>query len=288
MPRIGVIFDRDRAPEDLPAFAAAVEEAGADELWLVEDLGWTGGISSAALALAATSRITVGIGIAPAPLRNPALFAMEIANLARVHPGRIVAGIGHGVPEWMRQVGVEAKSKLAMLEETVLAVRGLLRGDEVILDGREVHIDGVRLVHPPTVQPPIVTGVVKPRSLELSGRIADGTIIAEGNGPAELAASLEHIRRGGAGDDHQLIVFTYLYVDDDASRIEKYTGELVAGQAAWLGKQPEELFSLIGAAGELPAKVRQLADAHVSTIVLRPLGPDPIAQVRTAIAALES
>ncbi len=286
MPRIGVIFDRDRAPEELPAFAAAVEEAGADDLWVVEDLGWTGGVSSAAVALAATSRIQVGIGFAPAPLRNPALLAMELGNLARVHPGRLIAGIGHGVPEWMDQVGAGTKRKLALLEETIAAVRGLLAGETVTLDGREVHIDGVRLVHPPEVVPPIVTGVVRPRSLELSGRVADGTIIAEGNGPAELTASLEHIKRGGAGDDHQLIVFSFLYTDDDPARVEEVTGEIVRGQAAWLGKPVEELHWLIGPAADLPGKVQELVDAQVDTIVLRPLGPDPIGQLRTAISTL--
>ncbi len=36
MSRIGVMFDRDLSPEELPAFAAAVEKAGADDLWVVE------------------------------------------------------------------------------------------------------------------------------------------------------------------------------------------------------------------------------------------------------------
>src|SRR5688572_5671454 len=105
MPRIGVMFDRDISPEELPGFAKALDEAGADDLWVVEDLGWNGGVSAAAIALAGTSRLRVGIGIAPAPLRSPALYAMEIATLARVYPGRVVAGLGHGVADWMRQVG---------------------------------------------------------------------------------------------------------------------------------------------------------------------------------------
>ena len=103
--RVGVMFDRDRPPEDLAGFAAALEESGADDLWVVEDLGWAGSISAAALALSATRRLRVGIGIAPVVLRNPALLAMELATLARVHPGRLVAGVGHGVPEWMRKDG---------------------------------------------------------------------------------------------------------------------------------------------------------------------------------------
>ncbi|WP_229071758.1 LLM class flavin-dependent oxidoreductase [Actinoplanes sp. DH11] len=286
MSRIGVMFDRDRAPEQLPAFATAMEEAGVDDLWVVEDLGWAGSMSAAALALAATSRIRVGIGIAPAPLRNPALLAMELAMLARVHPGRLVAGLGHGVPEWMRQVGAERKAKLALLEETVVAVRGLLNGETVTLHGSEVHIDGVKLVHPPSVVPPIVTGVVKPRSLELSGRVADGTIIAEGNGPAQLAASLAHVRRGGGGDDHEAIVFALLHVSDDPAETADVTGDLVRTQAAWLGVEPADLFTLIGPAAETPAKVRAIADAGMTSLVLRPLGADPVGQVRTTLAAL--
>nr|BFE72023.1 LLM class flavin-dependent oxidoreductase [Actinoplanes digitatis] len=280
------MFDRDRAPEELSAYAAAVEELGVDDLWLVEDLGWAGSIGSTALALAATSRIRVGIGIAPVPLRNPALLAMELATLARVHPGRVVAGVGHGVTEWMRQVGAERKAKLALLEESVTAVRGLLRGETVTLDGAEVHLDGVSLVHPPSVVPPIVTGVVRPRSLELSGRVADGTILAEGNGPAQVGAALGHIRRGGAGDGHELITFVYLHVNDDPADAAKVTGELVAAQADWLGVPQDELFTLIGPARDIPAKIQALTDAGVATIVLRPLGPDPLGQTRSALAAL--
>jgi 5,10-methylenetetrahydromethanopterin reductase len=286
MPRIGVMFDRDLPPEDLPAFAAAVEQAGADDLWVVEDLGWAGSISTAALALAATSRIRVGIGITPVPLRSPALLAMELAVLARVHPGRLVAGLGHGVTQWMEQLGVKPKSPLAMLEETIVAVQGLLRGETVTMNGREVCIDGVRLVHPPAVLPPIVTGVVKPRSLELSGRVADGTIIAEGNGPAQLTDALTHLRRGGAGDEHELIVFTYLHVNDDPADAAKVTGAMVEGQASWLGLPPSEVFSLIGPLDEMPSKVDSLVGAGAGTIVLRPLGPDPIPQVKAALKAL--
>src|SRR4051794_24082440 len=177
MPRIGFMFDRARPPEELAGFATGLQEAGADDLWVVEDLGWSGSISAAAVALAAADRLRVGIGIAPVPLRNPALLAMELATLARAFPGRLVAGLGHGVPEWMRKVGAETTGKLALLEETILTVRALLAGETVTTRGREVTVDGLALVHPPAQVPPIVTGVVRPKSLELSGRVADGTLL---------------------------------------------------------------------------------------------------------------
>lgn len=160
--RLGVMFDRDLPPESLIPFCRELDTAGVDDLWVVEDLGWTGSISSAATALAVTERLRVGIGIAPAPLRNPALLAMELGNLARLHPHRLAAGIGHGVQDWMRQVGALAPSPLALLEETVVAVRALLRGETVTLQGRAVRIDGVSLVHPPAAVPPVLAGSYGP------------------------------------------------------------------------------------------------------------------------------
>jgi alkanesulfonate monooxygenase SsuD/methylene tetrahydromethanopterin reductase-like flavin-dependent oxidoreductase (luciferase family) len=291
MIRIGFMFDRDRPPTELTGYAALLESLGADDLWLVEDLGWAGSIASTALALAATERLRVGIGIAPVALRNPALLAMELALLERVHPGRLVAGVGHGVPEWMAKVGASTPRKLALLEETIVAVRGLLAGETVVRHGREVTVDGVRLVHPPKSVPPIVTGVVRPRSLELSGRVADGTIIAEGHGPSAIAAARSHIERGIAAGDrpaHELIVFAFLRVDDDPERAGAATREAVEGQASWLGVPPSEVFTLTGPASDLPGKIASLADAGASTVVLRPLGPDPDAQTREALAAIAS
>jgi hypothetical protein len=49
--------------------------------------------------LAATTRIAVGIGIMPAGARNVCFAAMEPATLAQLYPGRLIAGIGHGMPD---------------------------------------------------------------------------------------------------------------------------------------------------------------------------------------------
>ncbi|MFI7599884.1 LLM class flavin-dependent oxidoreductase [Actinoplanes sp. NPDC049681] len=287
--RIGFMADRDRAPEELPGFARDLEAAGADDLWVVEDLGWAGSISAAALALAATNRLRVGIGIAPVPLRNPALLAMELATLARVHPDRLVAGLGHGVPEWMRKVGAETSGKLALLEETIRTVRGLLAGETVTEHGREVTVDGLALVHPPAQPPPLVTGVVRPRSLELSGRVADGTILAEGTGPAQIADALGFIGRGRAAGDrpgHELIVFAFLHVSEDPAAAAAATADMVSAQAAWMGVPPEELFTLIGPASGIAARVAALGEAGAGTVVLRPLGADPLGQATAALRAL--
>ena len=278
--RLGVMFDRDLPPEQLVPFARELDGTAADDLWVVEDLGWTGAISSAATALAVTSRLRVGLGITPAPLRNPMLLAMELANLARLHPGRLTAGIGHGVQDWMRQVGAAAPSPLALLEETITSVRGLLRGETVTLHGRSVHLDGVSLVHPPAEPPPVLAGVLNPRSLALSGRVAQGTILPEGFGPAEFPALLGHI---GAAADHEVVAFIHLYIGADA---REATWDIAVEQAKFLKVRPEEVVMATGSAEEAAERVRGLWAAGARTVAVRPIGAEPLSHVTKLLAAL--
>jgi alkanesulfonate monooxygenase SsuD/methylene tetrahydromethanopterin reductase-like flavin-dependent oxidoreductase (luciferase family) len=104
-PTLAAIFTPDQPPERLGAVAAAAEAGGLEQLWVWEDCFKESGIATAAAVLATTSRIRVAIGLLPVPLRNVALTAMEIATLARLFPGRLTVGVGHGVQDWMGQVG---------------------------------------------------------------------------------------------------------------------------------------------------------------------------------------
>jgi 5,10-methylenetetrahydromethanopterin reductase len=214
--RVGALFRCSLEPELLRSYARRVEGLGYDELWIVEDCFYAGGIASAATALAATERITVGLGILPAVLRNPAATAMEVAALARLFPGRVVPGLGHGVAAWMRQVGALPPSQLAALGETITTVRALLAGQTVTLYGAHVHLDDVRLDHPPRITPPVLAGVRGPRSLRLSGRVADGTILTELSSPGYVRWAREQIDAGRAEaartDPHRVIVYALLGV----------------------------------------------------------------------------
>ncbi|MFI5681684.1 LLM class flavin-dependent oxidoreductase [Streptomyces cellulosae] len=284
--RIGVMYDRDWAPEGLPGFARQAEALGVDDLWVVEDLGWNGGVSAAAVALGATERLRVGIGITPAPLRSPALLAMELATLARVFPGRLVAGIGHGVRGWMVSVGVAPRSPLALLEETITAVRALLRGERVELEGREVRLDGVQLVHPPAEPPPVVAGVVRPRSLELSGRVADGTLIAEGHGPGDLEKTRTLTAKGGAAPGHTLTVLSFCCVGEDPDEVARTLHPHTEGQGGWLGRPQEEVFAVSGRPESAAEQIRALETAGADTVVLRVVGPEPLRQLASVLEAL--
>src|SRR5918911_4956600 len=177
MTTLGAVFLPQFAPERLRGVALAADEAGLEELWLWEDCFWESGIAAAAAALAWTQRLRVGIGLLPVPLRNVALTAMEVATLDRIFPGRLVVGVGHGVQDWMGQVGARVDSPLTLLREYLEALRALLRGEEVTTEGRYLRLDRVALDWPPPAAPAVLAGATGPRTLRLCGEFADGTIL---------------------------------------------------------------------------------------------------------------
>lgn len=198
--RIGVVARPEMSPEELPRVAQAVEETGIDDLWLWEDSFWAGGLVAAATALGATASLRVGLGVMPTPFRSPALAAMEVAALARLHPGRFVPGFGHGVREWMKQVGAAPKSPLGLMEEYVPAVRALLRGEEVSVSGDYVNLDRVRLEHPPAATvPPVLVGANGPKAFALAGRLADGVVLGGVPDPQAAAEAVTAVRAARAG-----------------------------------------------------------------------------------------
>ena len=212
MTTLGAVCWPQVPPERLRDVALAAEETGLDELWLWEDCFWGGAIPQCAAALAWTSRLRVGIGVLPVPLRNIAATAMDAAMLHRLFPGRVTVGVGHGVQSWMRQVGVAAESPMTLLREHLTALRALLHGQTLTVEGRYVRLDQVALEWPPPAPvPAVLSAATGPKTLRLSGEIADGTILDAGTGPQQLARARELIDEGraagGRTDHHHLVLF---------------------------------------------------------------------------------
>jgi alkanesulfonate monooxygenase SsuD/methylene tetrahydromethanopterin reductase-like flavin-dependent oxidoreductase (luciferase family) len=193
MPTLGVIFPPDLPPEELNGVARAAEEAGLAELWLWEDCFAESGVAPAAAVLGWTRRLRVGIGLFPVPLRNVALTAMELATLARLFPGRVAPGVGHGVLDWMGQVGVRAQSPMTLLAEYTTALRRLLSGETVSVAGRYVTLQDVALAWPPEPPLPVLVGAVGPRTLRLAGELADGVILSERTTPEGVRDALAQV-----------------------------------------------------------------------------------------------
>ncbi|MGM1029979.1 MAG: LLM class flavin-dependent oxidoreductase [Actinomycetota bacterium] len=144
-------------------------------------------------------------------------------------------GIGHGVLEWMAQAGVRAESPLTLLTEHATALRTLLAGDELSVEGRYVRLDRVRLRWPPTDVPPLLIGGGRSKTLALAGELGDGVIVAgeltpdAGAGVTRAAVRTVLDARAAVGGDGAFPVVQFAGVRSDASADE------VAELAASLG-----------------------------------------------------
>ncbi|PFG40619.1 alkanesulfonate monooxygenase SsuD/methylene tetrahydromethanopterin reductase-like flavin-dependent oxidoreductase (luciferase family) [Georgenia soli] len=306
--RTGVMLPRDLETSSVLEYAVRAEELGFDELWVVEDLGFRGGVAQAAALLGATRTIRVGIGILPAGARNAAFAAMEAATLAQLFPGRVDVGVGHGMPGWMRAVGAWPPRPLRHLEEHVTAVRDLLHGRAAALGGPEDRgATGVALEPSavPAVVPDLLLGVRGPRSLALSGRVADGTILAEPCTPEYVAAARRQI---AATRPHRLVAYNVASVGPDprqalaaARPALRWIGEpdwaphlapldlaeelaqlraRSAGPEDFARALPDEWVARLALAGtprQVRARMDDLAGAGVTSNVLVPVAADPLA-----------
>ncbi|MFF0107179.1 LLM class flavin-dependent oxidoreductase [Streptomyces hirsutus] len=282
MTTLGAVFRPQLAPERLRAVVRSAEDAGLDELWLWEDCFREGGISTAAAALAWTERVRVGVGLLPVPLRNVAVTAMEAATLHRMFPGRAVLGVGHGVQDWMGQVGARVESPVTLLREHLVALRALLRGERLTVDGRYVTLDDVALDWPPEGEVEVLAGATGPRTLRLTGEVADGTVLTASTSPEGVRRARRLIEEGRAAAGREATAHTvvvYLLTATGPGADERLRVELIA---EGVGSEPD--LGVAGDAGAVAEAVHRLADAGADSVILQPTGdePDPEGFVRFA------
>jgi len=159
--------------------AAEAESAGASSVW-VADVRREPYLASAA-ALRATTRVTVGIDVAVAFSRSPAVTAQAAWDLAGYGGGRFVLGLGSQVgPTLLSRFGVELDRPAARMRDYVQAVRacwdayrkghGRYEGDFYSIR-QPIFSPGADDPWPDT---PIYVAGVNPVMTAVAGEVADG------------------------------------------------------------------------------------------------------------------
>lgn len=304
--RLGILLLSTTPPERLPVLATLCEDLGFDEIWLAEDYFFYGGFTAAAQVLRATQRVRVGIGVVSCVARHPAVAAMEIASLDRAFPGRFLPGVGHGVPAWVRQMGLTPRSPMRALEEVVTGIRAVLTGGgPVSVEGEYVTFRDVTLFHPPATDVSIYLGVIGAKGCELAGRIAEGNVLSV-LAPTEYVTWARGLGQKGMAEAGRTGVFsvpTYVLtaVDTDRDRaraavrqslafyldavgptpltgaigINDAVADLIAagGYQALLDGMPEEWvdrLAVSGTPGEAAARIEAYWSAGADSVVLSP------------------
>lgn len=178
MTSVGFVLGSNFHPSELVGVARAIEDNGFDSIWTSEDYFMTGGVSGSAVVLGATNRVKVGTGVLSPYVRHPALTAMEASTLASAFPGRFRLGLGAGVSAWLDQQGIAHSKPLAVMRESIAAIRQLLQGAKLTGDYAGFHFDEVCLSYLPEHVPEIFVGATGPKMTALAGEVADGLLLS--------------------------------------------------------------------------------------------------------------
>jgi alkanesulfonate monooxygenase SsuD/methylene tetrahydromethanopterin reductase-like flavin-dependent oxidoreductase (luciferase family) len=160
----------------------------------------------------------------------------------------------------------------------------------VSAEGRYVRLRGVTLDHPPTTVPPVSVGVRGPKSLELAGQVADGTVIDWLSSAAYVRWARERIDAGraaaGRTDAHRVTVYAAIAQDAGAEdAVRRAIGERRAqggAQSAFLDAPLHDL-ALVGDTAAQKRALGALEEAGADCVVL--VSPAPAVPLDPAALA---
>jgi 5,10-methylenetetrahydromethanopterin reductase len=157
-----------------PEHAALAESIGYSKVWLYDGPALYADIWMTLGRVAeATSTIGIGAGVLVPSLRHVMTNAAAIATLAALAPGRVSAAVGTGFGGTLL-LG-ERPLRWARVADYLRALRGLLAGETVELDGRRLamlHPDGYAAPRP--LEVPFLVAANGPRGLGVAAELGDG------------------------------------------------------------------------------------------------------------------
>ena len=186
------------------AYVVEAERLGVDCVWSAEAWGHDA-VTPLAFMAARTSRIRLGTGIMQAGTRTPALVAMTAMSLAAMSGGRFLLGLGTSGPQVIEGWhGIRFERPVLRMRETIDIVRRIVRGERSSYRGTvyELPLPGgegkaLRSAARPRPDIPIYLATLSPRSLEMTGELADGWL-GTSFMPEHADVFFSHIAAGAA------------------------------------------------------------------------------------------
>ena len=231
---VGSAYYNGEEWDQLVDFTVEADNMGVNSVWSAEAWGMDAVVPLAYLA-ARTKNIRLGTGIMQISSRVPSMITMTSQALNTVSNGRFNLGLGVSGPQVVEGLhGASFAHPLGRLRECIEIIRLGLRGERLQYEGNHYLLprpggEGkpIRLSQPPMKDLPIYLATLGPKSLELTGELADGWL-GTSFIPECADTFLDPIRRGleKAGrhiDDIDIQVGGNFVITDDVERaIEKH------------------------------------------------------------------
>ncbi len=178
---IGSAYYNGEDWDELVDYTMAADRLGVDQAWSAEAWGMDAIVPLAYLA-AKTTDIRLGTGILQISSRVPSMIAMTAQSLDTVSKGRFILGLGVSGPQVVEGLHGAAFAKpLSRLRECVEILHLALKGEKLAYEGQHYLLPrpggegkAIRLSQPPRPDLPIYLATLGPKSLQMTGELADG------------------------------------------------------------------------------------------------------------------
>lgn len=186
-------------PGRLVELARALEAVGIDRFGVADWRFFHDCFVVMTAILQGTRRLEVESLVTDPYVRHPSLTACAAATMDDLSRGRAILGLGGGLEQptfW----GYERPHPLAAMREAVEVCRGMLRGEEVTLEGTVIRVEKAKLdFRPFRADLPILVAARGKRMIELAGEIADIVHLASFFvSVPHHRRELDHVRIGAA------------------------------------------------------------------------------------------
>jgi len=269
---VGSAYSDGEDWDDVVAYVRAADRLGVDTVWSAEAWGMEA-VASLGYLAAVTENIRIGSGIMQISARTPATATLTALSLAQISGDRFTLGLGVSGPQVVEGLHGAAFAKpLSRLREYIDIVRLGLRGERFVYDGEHYVLPrpggegkALKSAIPPKPDLPIYLATLGPKSLELTGEVADGWL-GTSFIPERADVLLDPIRAGAdrAGrsiDDIDIQINAQLSVSED---VDAAIARAKPGMAFTLGGMGSATTNFYNAAysragyGEVAAEVQRL------------------------------
>lgn len=227
---IGSAYYNGEDWDQLVEYTMAADRMGVSQAWSAEAWGMDAIVPLAFLA-ARTEHIKLGTGIMQISSRVPSMIAMTAQSLDTVSKGRFILGLGVSGPQVVEGLHGAAFAKpLSRLRECVEILRLGLAGEKLAYAGEHYLLPrpggegkAIRLSQPPRPELPIYLATLGPKSLQMTGELADGWL-GTCYLPEHADVFLDDLRAGAARAGRSLADLDiqaggYFEIGDDVERL---------------------------------------------------------------------
>jgi len=174
---------------DVVGWADQARRAGLDSVWIHDSYFERDAVTYASAIAAQVPSIRVALGALNPLTRHPVVVAMTVSALDEMAPGRVILGMGTGLPLRLAQMGIPYTP-----ESGVEAVSGAIDTMRALWSGQRVAaaapgLPPVQPMFPPVHRVPVYIAAYRSAFLDLAGQKADGYL----GRPAESLPSLKRM-----------------------------------------------------------------------------------------------